>query len=75
MGTITLVVARLIQGVAAGGEVGASMSLLVESAPPNRRRFYSSWSLATQGIASVIGGVKRGVERALPLLSGEERDG
>ncbi|WP_163483719.1 MFS transporter, partial [Klebsiella pneumoniae] len=32
-GTATLVLARLIQGVAAGGEVGASMSLLVESAP------------------------------------------
>ncbi len=31
--------ARLIQGVAAGGEVGASMSLLVESAPANRRGF------------------------------------
>ncbi|HGO4163298.1 TPA: MFS transporter, partial [Serratia marcescens] len=46
-GTVTLVAARLIQGVAAGGEVGASMSLLVESAPPNRRGFYSSWSLAT----------------------------
>ena len=30
-GTATLVLARLIQGVAAGGEVGASMSLLVES--------------------------------------------
>ncbi len=28
-GTATLVLARLIQGVAAGGEVGASMSLLV----------------------------------------------
>lgn len=71
-GTITLVVARLIQGVAAGGEVGASMSLLVESAPPNRRGFYSSWSLATQGIASVIGGVTAlGLSAALPLLSGE----
>ncbi|MBH3054220.1 MFS transporter [Serratia marcescens] len=71
-GTITLVVARLIQGVAAGGEVGASMSLLVESAPPNRRGFYSSWSLATQDIASVIGGVTAlGLSAALPLLSGE----
>ncbi|BEN78449.1 TPA: MFS transporter [Serratia marcescens] len=71
-GTVTLVAARLIQGVAAGGEVGASMSLLVESAPPNRRGFYSSWSLATQGIASVIGGVTAlGLSAALPLLSGE----
>jgi MFS family permease len=71
-GTATLVAARLIQGVAAGGEVGASMSLLVESAPPNRRGFYSSWSLATQGIATVVGGVTAlALSAALPVLSGE----
>ena len=65
-------VARLIRGVAAGGEVGASMSLLVESAPPNRRGFYSSWSLATQGIATVVGGVTAlALSAALPVLSGE----
>lgn len=71
-GTATLVAARLIQGVAAGGEVGASMSLLVESAPPNRRGFYSSWSLATQGIATVVGGVTAlALSAALPAISGE----
>ncbi|CAI2508601.1 Proline porter II [Serratia ficaria] len=71
-GTITLVAARLIQGVAAGGEVGASMSLLVESAPPNRRGFYSSWTLATQGIASVVGGLTAlGLSAALPAISGD----
>lgn len=71
-GTVTLVAARLIQGVAAGGEVGASMLLLVESAPPNRRGFYSSWSLATQGIATVVGGVTAlALSAALPVLSGE----
>ncbi|MGP3228736.1 MFS transporter [Serratia bockelmannii] len=71
-GTATLVAARLIQGVAAGGEVGASMSLLVESAPPNRRGFYSSWSLATQGIATVVGGVTAlALSATLPVLSGE----
>lgn len=56
-GTVTLVAARLIQGVAAGGEVGASMSMLVESAPANRRGFYSSWALATQGLATTFGGL------------------
>lgn len=71
-GTVTLVAARLIQGVAAGGEVGASMSLLVESAPPNRRGFYSSWSLATQGIATVVGGVTAlALSAVTPVLSGE----
>ena len=48
------------------------MSLLVESAPPNRRGFYSSWSLATQGIATVVGGVTAlALSAALPVLSGE----
>ncbi len=66
-GTATLVLARLIQGVAAGGEVGASMSMLVESAPANKRGFYSSWALATQGLAAVFGGlVALGLSQWLP---------
>lgn len=72
-GTATLVLARLIQGIAAGGEVGASMSLLVESAPANRRGFYSSWSLATQGLAATFGGiVALGLSVWLPLVTGSE---
>lgn len=72
-GTATLVLARLIQGVAAGGEVGASMSLLVESAPANRRGFYSSWSLATQGLATTFGGVVAlGLSAWLPFATGSE---
>lgn len=56
-GAVVLVTARLIQGFAAGGEVGASTSMLVESAPSNRRGFYSSWQLATQGAATMFGGM------------------
>lgn len=71
-GTITLVAARLIQGLAAGGEVGASMSMLVESAPANRRGFYSSWALATQGIATILGGVTAlSLSALLPVVSGD----
>lgn len=71
-GTLTLVVARLIQGIAAGGEVGASISMLVESAPANRRGFYSSWALATQGMATIVGGVTAlGLNASLPLISGD----
>ncbi|QBH98599.1 MFS transporter [Limnobaculum zhutongyuii] len=69
-GTITLVLARLIQGVAAGGEVGASMSMLVESAPANRRGFYSSWALATQGLATTFGGlVALSLSAYLPVIT------
>ena len=38
-GPVIMVLARLIQGFAAGGEVGASTTLLVEHAPPSRRGF------------------------------------
>lgn len=70
-GTATLVIARLIQGFAAGGEVGASMSMLVESAPANRRGYYSSWALATQGLATTFGGIVALVLSAyLPVITG-----
>ena len=56
-GAVVLVTARLLQGFAAGGEVGASTSIMVESAPSNRRGLYSSWQLATQGAATMLGGL------------------
>lgn len=69
-GTLVLILARLIQGVAAGGEVGASMSMLVESAPANRRGYYSSWALATQGLATTFGGLLAlGFDSYLPGLT------
>jgi len=52
---IILVVARLIQGFSAGGEVGASTTLLLEQAPPNRRGLYASWQFASQGLAALAG--------------------
>lgn len=46
-----IVVARLLQGFSAGGEVGASTTLLAEYAPKEERGFYGSWQLASQGLA------------------------
>ena len=48
---LLVVIGRLIQGFSAGGEVGASTTLLSESAPINQRGFYGSWQLASQGLA------------------------
>jgi MFS family permease len=38
-----LVLLRLIQGFAVGGEWGGSMIIVLESAPPAHRGFYSAW--------------------------------
>jgi MFS family permease len=54
-GPVILVVARLIQGFSAGGEVGASTTFLLEQAPPNRRGLYASWQFASQGLAALAG--------------------
>ncbi|MGY8662518.1 MFS transporter [Bradyrhizobium sp. UFLA05-109] len=54
---ILVVVCRLLQGLAIGGEVGPSTALLIEAAPVNRRGFYASWQIASQGIAVAIGGL------------------
>jgi MFS family permease len=40
---LLLVVLRLAQGFAVGGEWGGSMIIVLESAPPKRRGFYTAW--------------------------------
>ncbi len=50
-GPLVVVTGRLIQGFSAGGEVGASTTLLSESAPVEQRGFYGAWQLASQGLA------------------------
>ncbi|MFM0394592.1 MFS transporter [Paraburkholderia phytofirmans] len=40
---IILVVARLVQGFAAGGEFGSASTFLIESSAPSRRGFTGSW--------------------------------
>jgi MFS transporter, MHS family, proline/betaine transporter len=48
---IAVVVGRLLQGFSAGGETGASTTLLAEMAPRKQRGFYVSWQGASQGLA------------------------
>ena len=54
---IIVVIARMVQGLALGGEVGPATAMLIESAPPDKRAFYASWQMASQGIAVVVGGL------------------
>lgn len=64
---IMVVVCRLLQGLALGGEVGPATAFLFESAPPHRRGLRTSWMLAGQGLASLVAG-------ALGLLLSEVLD-
>lgn len=50
-----LFVARLLQGVALGGEFAGATSYLVELAPPHRRAFYGSFNTFTVGLALLSG--------------------
>jgi MFS family permease len=54
---IIVIVCRLVQGLALGGEVGPASVFLIEAAPDGRRGFYSSWQLASQGIAVLAAGI------------------
>ena len=54
---VILVAARLIQGLALGGEVGPSTAALLECAPPGRRGIYTSWQSASQGVAIFAAGL------------------
>lgn len=50
-----IVLARLIQGFSAGGEVGGATAFLIEHAPDHERGAYASWQQASQGISFMLG--------------------
>jgi MHS family alpha-ketoglutarate permease-like MFS transporter len=58
---IILVIARLVQGFAAGGEFGSASTYLIESSAPSRRGFTGSWQhfAVNAGVlvAAVVGAV------------------
>ncbi|WP_238323290.1 MFS transporter [Acidovorax sp. JHL-9] len=56
---LLIVLARLIQGLATGGEFASATAYLVEAAPVERRGFYGSWQMVGQGL-SILGGAATG---------------
>jgi MHS family proline/betaine transporter-like MFS transporter len=52
---ILIVIARLIQGFSAGGEVGGATAFLIEYSPDERRGYFASWQQASQGISFILG--------------------
>ncbi len=57
---VLIVLARLLQGVATGGEFASATAFLVESAPPARRGFFGSLQMVGQGVAA-LGGATAGM--------------
>jgi MHS family proline/betaine transporter-like MFS transporter len=52
---LLILVARLLQGFSAGGEVGSATAFLIEHAPPARRGLHGSWQQATQAAGLLFG--------------------
>jgi MFS family permease len=57
LAAVLLVLARLLQGFSAGGEMGPATTYLLESAPAHRKGFFGSWQLASQNMGSLISGL------------------
>jgi len=54
---ILVILFRLMQGFALGGEVGPTTAFLLEAAPPERRGFYASFQFWTQDLSILISGL------------------
>jgi MHS family proline/betaine transporter-like MFS transporter len=52
---VLLVIARLVQGLSAGGEWGGSTAYIVEYAPEGRRGFIGSWQQFSVGSGFLLG--------------------
>ena len=52
---LLIVVARMLQGFATGGEYASATAFLVESAPAHRKGLYGSWQLVGQCLAVFCG--------------------
>jgi len=63
---ILLVLFRLLQGFALGGEVGPTTAYLIEAAPPGQRGFYGAFQYASQDCAVLLASVM-GVVLSLSL--------
>ncbi|KKB62838.1 major facilitator transporter [Robbsia andropogonis] len=54
---IIVLIARLVQGFAAGGEFGPGTTLLMEYATDKKRAFFASWNFAATALGLVFGSI------------------
>jgi len=54
---VLVIVARMAQGFALGGQVGPATAYLMEAAPPGERGFYAALQGGSQYVASLAGGL------------------
>ncbi len=54
---VLVVIARLVQGFALGGEVGPTTAFLLEAAPPHRRGLYTAFQSISQNAAALVAGI------------------
>ncbi|HVU20188.1 MAG TPA: MFS transporter [Rhizomicrobium sp.] len=54
---VIVILFRLVQGFALGGEVGPTTAYMAEAAPPHRRGLYLSMQYATQDCATLLAGI------------------
>jgi MFS transporter, MHS family, citrate/tricarballylate:H+ symporter len=66
---LLVVIARMVQGFALGGEVGSTTAFLLEAAPPSQRGFYTAWQVGSQYAASITAGIV-GVVLSNPMSAG-----
>nr|WP_318381706.1 MFS transporter [uncultured Enterobacter sp.] len=67
---VLLVIVRMLQGLAWGGEAGPATTFIMEAAPEGKRAFYASWQIVAQGLAGISAGV---IGYSLTLLLSPEQ--
>src|SRR4029450_1980643 len=65
VGPVLLLVFRLLQGIAVGGEYMASSVFLVEGAMPGKRGWMGSWSPFGASVGTLLGSAAGGVGSGL----------
>lgn len=54
---VLVLVFRLLQGFALGGEMGPATAFLTEAAPPDKRGFYTAMQMSSQALAQLLAGL------------------